>query len=265
MDLQLADVERTLAALDTATTRLLSVLDSTPPPLLGSASLLSGWSRSTIVAHLRYVATATRRMSQAALAGRSEAMYPAGRSSRDATLRTHPAEDVMALVRSLRRESEGLHDLWSGLSPHDWRRTIDEPELGVLPLTRLLVLRLTEVELHSTDHDLPGLESWSDVFVEIALPLRIAWLARFRRRADADLSCSGSWLLTDGTSRWLVEATGAEVAVEEADTGAKAGCTMAGERVRLLALLLGRLPAERLNLSGDIELAIAFKRAFPGP
>ena len=52
---------------------------------------------------------------------------------------------------------------------------------------RLVGLRLTEVETHHADLAIGfGPRDWSPELTQSCLPLRIASLARFRRRPDAD-------------------------------------------------------------------------------
>jgi hypothetical protein len=219
-----------------------------------------------VLAHLRYVASAMRRMTEGALAGRSEPMYPGGRAGlRPHTIVPAAGESAEALVASLDDETAALERLWQTLSLDDWQRRIDEPDHGPIPLSQLLVLRLTETEVHGTDLGFAAIAAWDAGFVEVTLPLRLAWLDRARHRPDADLSVSGSWLLSDGRARWLVVAHGADVHAYIADADTGADCQLRASRRDLLALLLGRPPDEPIERSGDVELADAFKRAFPGP
>ena len=82
-DIAVDDVPALLLALDEAMGRLIVALEIAD---LSQPSLLPGWTRGTIVAHLRYVGEATERMTRAALAGSCEAMYPGGREQRPPTL-----------------------------------------------------------------------------------------------------------------------------------------------------------------------------------
>ncbi|HUP72337.1 MAG TPA: maleylpyruvate isomerase N-terminal domain-containing protein [Acidimicrobiales bacterium] len=233
---------------------------------LDRPSALEGWSRLMVLAHLRYVASAMRRMTEGALAGRSEPMYPGGRANlRPHTIVAAAGESAVALVASLHAETAALERLWHTLSLDDWRRRIDEPDHGPIPLSQLLVLRLTETEVHGTDLGFAAVDTWDERFVEVVLPLRLAWLDRSRHRPDADLSVAGSWLLSDGRANWLVVADGADVHayIAGADTGSD--CRLTASRRDLLALLLGRPPDGSIERSGNLPLADAFKRAFPGP
>jgi hypothetical protein len=211
---------------------------------------------------LRYVASAMRRITTAALVGRSEPMYPGGRANlRPKTIVPAAGESAEALVASLHDETTMLDDLWQSLSIQDWQRRVDEPDHGTMPLTKLLVLRLTETEVHGSDLGFAALDSWDELFVEVTLPLRLAWLDR----PDTDHSVVGSWLLSDGAGQWLVVAEGGGVRSYHAPADTRADCRLTASRRDLLAFLLGRPTIGTIERSGDIDLANAFKRAFPGP
>lgn len=259
VDLPAADAPALLDVLEVSTERLLTAVEELPTAELLGPSALPDWDRVTVLTHLRFVAAASRRITTVALTGEGDpAMYPGGRRTRPATLERHSGEAPEDVVASLRAESDGLHAAWSALDAKGWSATLDEPDLGHLPLSRLLVLRLTEIEVHSVDLDLPGLDRWTDAFAEAALPLRVAWLPRLRRRPDADLTVDGTWRLTAGTGNWLLTTEGTEVDVRPATAEDAADAVLAGTDAELLALLLGR---------GDPADAAAarFKRAFPGP
>jgi len=205
-----------------------------------------------------------------ALAGREAAFYPEGRSvQRPGTLSPAPGESAADVFRSLAEEGRRLHGSWSNLSAPDWQTDVVEPpenpDYGSISMSVLPLLRLTEVEVHGSDLDL-GLREWSETFVEVALPTRLAWLA-IRRRDPAlyDPNVQGSWLLaaTDGP-RWTVSVIGDEVRSEPAAAEGRTDATIEGTARDLLAMLLGR-PTHELAMSGDTEFAASFKRAFPGP
>jgi uncharacterized protein (TIGR03083 family) len=262
-DLVCSSVGATLDVLGVATARLTATVRE-HAQRLDEPSLLQGWSRVTVLAHLRYVAEAMKRMTEAALSGRSEDMYPGGRDTfRPGTLVLRPDETVDDLVDSVDFSAHELSALWHRLAASDWDRRIVDRDHGEVALSRFLALRLTEVEVHTVDLGVPGVDGWSEAFVETLLPLRLAWLGNARHRADADLGLNGSWVLSDGDAAWLVQANGADVLVGEVARERSAECRLTGTRRDLLALLLGR-PAEIQGV-GLPELAQGFKHAFPGP
>ncbi len=258
-------------AIGERTRRIAETLRGLSEDELRQPSELPGWSRLTIACHLRYGADALIRMTNAALQGEPVAYYPEGREAqRPRTLLPFPAESPAAVVESLARLGQNLHETWSALDDSAWKVEVMEPpenrDLGPLPLGRLPTLRLTEVEVHGTDLGL-GLPDWSGLFVNAALPLRLDWLNTRRanhRVFDAELD--GSWLLvaTDGPT-YLVRVHGPEVESQPARPGSPATAVIEASSRDLLALLLGRPSRVPPVLAGDVDFARAFSRAFPGP
>ena len=234
-------------------------------------SELPDWSRLTIACHLRFGADALMRMTDATLRGDPTAYYPEGRETqRPQTLVPLPGESPAAVIESLAELGHNLHQSWSALDAGAWRVQVAEPvgnpDLGPVPLGRLPLLRLTEVEVHGTDLGL-GLPDWSGRFVSAALPLRLEWLntRRVNHRAF-DAALHGSWLLvaTDGPT-YHVRVRGLEVESEPASPGTPATAVIEAGSRDLLALLLGRPLRTPPVLAGDVDFARAFPRAFPGP
>jgi hypothetical protein len=165
----------------------------------------------------------------------------------------------------LAARSGALHDLWHGLSAEQWATEVHEPndnrELGAVTLHDHALLRLTEVEVHGTDMQL-GLDPWSNLFVEAALPLRIARL-NARRSATQQ---GGSWLLVaaDGPA-YRVSISDGEVEAGPARSGEGATAVLEASSRDLLALLLGRPVATAPKITGDVSFGESFQRALPGP
>jgi uncharacterized protein (TIGR03083 family) len=253
------------------TGEVVAALDALDESALLGRSALPGWSRLTIACHLRYGARALVRMTGAALRGEPAAYYPGGRlAQRPATLEPAPGEAPAEVASSLADHGARLHELWSGLDERQWRIEVrepgDRPDLGALPLVRLALLRLTEVEVHGTDLDV-GLAGWSDLFVGLALPFRLDWLnARRANHRAVDAGLQGSWLLsaTDGPT-YLLTVEGPDVESRPAPPGTPARATIEASSRDLLALLLGRPLTRPPTYAGDTEFAESFPRAFPGP
>jgi uncharacterized protein (TIGR03083 family) len=260
-----------VAAVRRRTDQLVTALRALDDDGLRAPSALPGWSRLTIACHLRYGAEAFGRMTAAAIEDRPASYYPGGReATRPATLEPAPGEAPAAVVASLAEHSELLDDLWRRMSPAQWdgavREPDEQPDLGALPLARLPLLRLTEVEVHGTDLAL-GLDDWSEVFVRTALPFRLEWLnTRRTNHRDVDGAVTGSWLLTapDGPT-WRVSVDSEGVRSTPATPGTSADAVVEAPARDLLALLLGRPLADEPRYAGDVELGRAFSRAFPGP
>jgi uncharacterized protein (TIGR03083 family) len=238
---------------------------------LEEPSLLPGWSRLTIACHLRYGAAALKRMTKAALRGEPTAYYPDGRAvQRPGTLVPRDGEGPVDVVASLAGESFWLDQAWRDLTKLQWSTEVVEPkgnvDLGPRGLDALVLLRLTEVEVHGTDLDV-GLPDWSEVFVHTALPVRVQWLETRGRSPRATAPRSRvSWLLkpSEGAAH-LVTLDDDVVKTEPADVDTKADATIEGTSRDLLALLLGRRARNRLRTRGSVEVATSFSRLFPGP
>jgi uncharacterized protein (TIGR03083 family) len=234
-------------------------------------SELPDWSRLTIACHLRYGADAFSRMTRAAGAGERVAYYPDGRErQRPLSLVPQDEERPIDVVSSLAHHSDDLREAWSSLDEDAWQLEViepeDNPDLGSLPVARLPLLRLTEVEVHGSDLGL-GLDDWSELFVRVALPFRLDWLnTRRTHHRGFDVGLEGSWLLvaTDGPTH-LVTATGTTVASHPADPTSPARAVIEAPSRDLLALLMGRAFRTAPRVTGDTGFGQAFSRAFPGP
>lgn len=242
-------------ALRTATEAVCDALERSD--LLGP-SLLPGWSRLTIACHLRYGAEALQLMTLDALDGKVTSYYPLGRAAqRDGTLAPRDGESPGDVVASLRRASDVLHDTWDAVD--DWSIVVREPadnvDLGDVPLRRLALARLTEVEVHGTDLD-AGLGPWSETLVAEVLPMRLEWLnVRRSNHRAVDESVRASWLLraTDAPLSWRLDVDGADI--RSAPSTDETGATVVEARAaELLAMLLGRALAPA-----------GFAASIPGP
>jgi uncharacterized protein (TIGR03083 family) len=252
--------------------RLLERLAALSADDLQRESALPGWSRVTVVCHLRYGAVALQRMTTDTLSGREASFYPLGRErQRPDTLVLAPGERIEGLVGSAAGASQTLTDRWSELTVREWATPIREPrgnpDLGAPTLAELALLRLTEVEVHGVDLDVGiSIRDWSPELVGLGFPHRLSLLAERRRRhPGVDRSVSGRWRLrcTDGGA-YVVTVNRVEARFEE-DDSLPADASITGTMAELLAFLLGRLTAEDLEVEGDGALARAFKQAFPGP
>lgn len=260
-----------VAAVAVRTGEIIDALRGLDQPGLVAASELAGWSRLTVACHLRYGAEALCRMTLDALAGRPTSFYPSGRAeSRPATLEPAPGEGPSDVVESLTDRSRELHRVWGSVAGADWDRVVHEPkerpDLGPLPLARLVLTRLTEVEVHGSDLGL-GLRGWSDLFTHAALRFRLDWLnVRRSNHRHVDDTLQGSWLLvaSDGVVQ-LVTVAGSVVRSEPADRRTSATAVIEGSSRDLLALLLGRPTLRPLRFSGDPAFGASFSQAFSGP
>jgi maleylpyruvate isomerase len=270
-DLPPETISQLLTALDRTTDDLSASLARASGPDLADPSLLDGWSRAHVIAHLTNVADALVRMTHDALADRPTTMYPGGRADRDAQIKAVAALSWDELHTKFVRATATLMHIWHAVPWERWGKPFTETELGTAQFGRLVGLRLTEVEVHHSDLAVGfGPRDWSGELTQTCLPLRLASLERYRRRPDADQTIDGTWLLVcdDLDRRWHVRADHAEVAIVDIEPASRdddADVVLRGTATDLTALLLGRQDPAMLAVSGDTERAAAFKRAFPGP
>jgi uncharacterized protein (TIGR03083 family) len=259
------------AAVRERTETVVAALEAVDEAALLAPSALPQWSRLTIACHLRYGARASLDMTRHVIAGRAASFYPQGRTTqRPGTLEPEAGETPVDVVSSLRQAAEELDAEWAALDPNNWRLPVRDPDdksdLGPVNLAMIALLRLTEVEVHGDDLDL-GLPDWTDVFVEHALPTRLAWLATRRtNHRSFDSSVRRSWLLaaTNTDLRWFL-ATDGDVVTSRAATDADAADTRIDGAARdLLAVLLGRR-TRALRTTADQQRLASFAAVFPGP
>ena len=254
------------------TTNLMGQVRELDERSLLAPSLLPGWSRLTVICHLRYGASAMLRMTRDALSGQETSYYPLGRSrQRPATLQPAPHEEPWDVLTDWERAAGALDHAWASLESQQWATPVVEPEnnpdLGTIPLARLALARLTEIDLHGTDLDV-GFPDWCTTLVEVALPARLSWLATRRsNHRELDKSIAGTWWLLprDGPG-WLVSVHGGRVQTAPAvELDREPDAVIAGTSRDLLALLLGRPTTQPLQITGDVTFGESFRRAFPGP
>jgi hypothetical protein len=210
-------------------------------------------------------------MTRSAVQGVPAAYYPEGRErQRPQTLVPLPGEAPLAVVESLASLSEELDRNWSALDPASWTLDVVEPpsnvDIGPVPLDRLPLLRLTEVEVHGGDLAL-NLVDWSEIFISTVLPMRLEWLNVRRANHRAfDPGLTGSWLLvvSDGPA-YKVTVNGRIVESRAVSPDTHARAVIEATSRDLLALLLGRTPLIPPVVTGDVAFGEAFARAFPGP
>jgi maleylpyruvate isomerase len=168
---------------DQATQRLLGTAREIPDPELRQPSLLPGWTRAYVLAHLARGADAMRYLLVGARSGEDRSAYAseqewAAAIEYTAGLGTKElAADVAASAMALRTISRQLPD-------DAWRFPVRLRDSGPVPAAEILTRRLVEVELHHCDLGAgygPG--DWPLVFaaMELAEPMRSLRTDRLRR------------------------------------------------------------------------------------
>ena len=156
---------------DFATQRLLDSARVIEDADLRAPSLLPGWTRAHVLAHLARGADALRNLLIGVRTGEPRPAY-ASAEARDAGIergasqpRADLLEDVAAAAMALRTVSRQLPD-------EAWRTEVTPvPGLDPFPATELLVRRLVEVELHHCDLGAGYTAAdWPDAFAIMRLP-----------------------------------------------------------------------------------------------
>jgi maleylpyruvate isomerase len=172
---------------DHATQRLLGTAREIADSELRQPSLLPGWTRAYVLAHLARGADAMRYLLVGARSGEDRLAYASEQEWAAATESTaglstkELAADVAASAMALRVISRQLPD-------DAWRFPVRLRDSGPFPAAGLLTRRLVEVELHHCDLGAgyaPG--DWPAAFaaMELAEPMRSMRENRLRRAQQA--------------------------------------------------------------------------------
>jgi maleylpyruvate isomerase len=172
---------------DDATQRLLGTAREIADPELRQPSLLPGWTRADVLAHLARGADVMRHLLVGARAGQDRPAYASERERAAAIEYTaglstkELAADVAASAMALRVISRQLPD-------DAWRFPVRLRDSGPFPAAGLLTRRLVEVELHHCDLGAgygPG--DWPATFAAMGLaePMRSLREDRLRRAQQA--------------------------------------------------------------------------------
>jgi maleylpyruvate isomerase len=143
------DPARDTALVAEQTERLLETARCLPD---GDAdSLCEGWSRGHVLTHVARNAEAIGRLATWAVTGTPEAMYPGGRSRRDADIEAGARRAVADLVDDVAVTAQALAPLLDGLTG-PWAAQQVEMRGGLMVSPAMLpFLRLREVVYHHVD------------------------------------------------------------------------------------------------------------------
>jgi maleylpyruvate isomerase len=227
------EVSRQLAGIEAATGRLLGTVSALTDGQVREPSQLPGWTRGHVLTHVARNADAMANVLRAARAGREGQMYPS-RGDRDSAIEAGAGRAAAALAADVRDSAAEFASEAALMTADAWARhgrALDGPPF---PLSRLLIRRLGEVEIHHSDLGLayrPG--DWPTDFAAAYLP-RVArsWAAR----EDAP------------PGRLCPAGTGASFPVGPA-AAAAAGPAVWGPAAELLAWLTGRSDGSGLRVT----------------
>jgi maleylpyruvate isomerase len=135
---------------DDATQRLLGTARLIAEPDLRQPSLLPGWTRAHVLAHLARSADAMRTMLIGARTGEDRPAY-ASAEAREAGVERSSAQQAKDLVTDVADSAMALRTVARQLPDQAWARPVAVPGPEPVPAARLLTRRLVEVELHHCD------------------------------------------------------------------------------------------------------------------
>jgi len=173
--------------IDHATQRLLGTAREIAEPDLRRPSLLPGWTRAHVLAHLARGADAMRHLLVGARSGENRPAY-AGEQEREAAIEHAAGLGAKELADDLAASAMALRAISRQLPDDAWRFPVRLRDAGPFPAAQLLTLRLVEVELHHCDLGAGyGPADWPAAFasMELAEPMRSLREDRLRRPRHA--------------------------------------------------------------------------------
>jgi maleylpyruvate isomerase len=156
--------------IDYATQRLLDAARVIAEPDLRQPSLLPGWTRAHVLAHLARSADAMRYLLVGARSGQERPAYSSAQA-READIEYGaglPAKELMADVAA---SAMAFRSVSKELPDDAWRFPVRVLDSAPFPAAQLLTRRLVEVELHHCDLDTRyGPDDWPKAFATMELP-----------------------------------------------------------------------------------------------
>ncbi|MGW4500649.1 maleylpyruvate isomerase family mycothiol-dependent enzyme [Micromonospora sp. NPDC004336] len=216
---------------DAATDRLLRTAAAFDDAGVAAASLLPGWTRGHVLAHLARNADAMVNLLTAARTGEPVPMY-ASAQARDADIEAGAARPPDAHLDDLRRSADRFTDAVAAMPVEAWAATV-QTRRGPWPATMLVWGRLREVEVHHVDLAAGYRPAdWPEAFAHRLLHEVAGGLAE---RADVPPMV----LRFDGSRHEVVVGDRA------------AAPTVTGSAPELAAWLIGRSPGTVLTVTPD--------------
>lgn len=176
----------TLAALQlarTATDQYRTTLEALDDEQLGAQSLLPGWTRQHVAAHVAYNARAMGRLVDWATTGVETPMYTS-RAARDAEIEAGAVLPAAELRQLDHEASADLDAAWRATPDDVWQRTVRMAQGHEVALVDTLWLRTREVMLHAIDLD--GDTRVGDLPVHALARILGEVLGGWRQRGEGD-------------------------------------------------------------------------------
>ena len=156
--------------IDQATQRLIDVARVITEPDLRASSLLPGWTRAHVLAHLARGADAMRNLLIEARTGHSRPAY-ASTEAREAGIEAGAKLTAKDLTTDLAESAMAFRTVARQLPDQAWRVQVRVLNSRPFAAYELLTRRLVEVELHHCDLGAGyGPDDWSATFAAMKLP-----------------------------------------------------------------------------------------------
>jgi maleylpyruvate isomerase len=136
--------------IDAATQRLLDDARILSESDLRVPSLLPGWTRAHVLAHVARGADALRNLLIGARSGQARPAY-ASAQAREAGIEQGAAIRAADLMTDLANSAMALRTVARQLPEEAWQVPVRVPDMAPFPAAELLTRRLVEVELHHCD------------------------------------------------------------------------------------------------------------------
>jgi len=156
--------------IDDATQRLLGAARVIADSELRQPSLLPGWTRGHVLAHLARNADALRNLLVGARSGEQRPAY-ASPQARDADIEHGAGRKAKDLMEDLAGSAMALRTVARQLPDDAWEFPVRIMDSEPFPAAQVLTRRLVEVELHHGDLGTGyGPADWPDAFATMDLP-----------------------------------------------------------------------------------------------
>jgi maleylpyruvate isomerase len=140
------------AWMDEGTALFLSTVDALGNEAFDADTLLPGWTRRHLVAHVHFNAEALRRLTHWAATGEKTAMY-ASREARDAEIDSGATLPPSRLRELVRGSAAALAADLDALTEEAWARSVVTPQGRTVPATDIVWMRAREIAIHTVDLD----------------------------------------------------------------------------------------------------------------
>ncbi|WP_073262176.1 maleylpyruvate isomerase family mycothiol-dependent enzyme [Cryptosporangium aurantiacum] len=171
------DLPAAVANVPLAQERFAGTLATLTDSDLREPSVLPGWTRGHVIAHVARGAEAMVRLIDGVLTQRPAEAYPGGPAVRDAEIELGAQSGANELMDEVYETNLKIVYAFARMTAPTWGRQVQFPT-GAYPANRCAWSRWREVEIHHVDLglDVYTIESWPDEFVACHLPHELAKL-----------------------------------------------------------------------------------------